>query len=326
MGKGGRKDSGLGGWFDSGAPSGGSRAVNEARVATRSDHGGGSAAGGWFETANVDSDMRNEAAWQARPEYERKWKDRQAKEASTLANKHQADVAGVKAASVTMLDTDHTDEEAWKARKMLKERSAERKRREARELAEANRRYFESVAATKRSDLIDDNLMDEEEWQLRPDLDAQNRRLKQREADDLRIKNGAATERIINVRPKIVITSPMGLEEWDKPNYVDALVFDSRDWIPRTREKYVSRLNWTASAPTTLSKRPPSWLRPWEQYDWGELAGALGNEGRATAGYDFGIEKDKKIHEQVVARQKYLIATGQMSDAKNGLATRSGVY
>ena len=49
-------------------------------------------------------------------------------------------------------------------RAKLRSASKARKAKEARELAEANKRIFSAIKKTTRSDEIDDNLMDEEEW------------------------------------------------------------------------------------------------------------------------------------------------------------------
>jgi len=291
---------------------------------------GGKAPTKFFETANVDSDIRNEAAWQARPELEAKWKARQASEKKTLALKHDADLKGVKAASVTKLDTDHTDEEAWQARKKLKARSKAKKKAEAEALAAANAKFFNSVKTTTRSDEIDDNLMDEEEWQTRPELEEQAQHLRNREAADLRLKNGAIGERLMNVRPKVVVTSPFGLAEWEKPNYVDAVQFDpasvegtAENWLPRNRDKYVARLNWSTVAPTNIRERPPTWLRSWEKYDWGELRGPP--QARATTGMNFGIAANGQATAMRLEKRRQMIASGQISDAENGLASKAGI-
>jgi len=298
-------------------------AYNEASTVTQEGYENGRRI---FESATVDSDMTNEAAWLARPELERQWREENARELAEQQAKARADKSGVRQASVTKLDTDHTDEEAWLARTKLKQRSDARRKKEKEELEAANAKFFGKVKETKRSEEIDDNLMDEWEWQIRPDLDKQNVKLKEREADDLKDKNVQYRKRLQRIKPKVEITSLWGTSEFVKPEWEEAAEFDKAStFMPRAREKYVSRLNWSSVAPTNLQVRPPSWLKAWESYDWGERKDTIMAD-RATSGHTFGVAEDAANHEKVVAKRAKDVAEGRVSDFKNGLATKSGVF
>ena len=308
---------------------------------------GEKAAGRVFETATVDSDMRNEAAWLARPELERQWKEENARELAEVQAKARADKAGVKKASVTTLDTDHTDEEAWIARKNLEKRSKARMKAEAKQLALANKKFFAGVNGTLsnvdrskmaqeecdihadqmgliRKNDMDIDITDEGEWKVRGTLAAQSAEIATRDQDDLKQKNRSIASRLASVRPKVVVTSKFGKEEWSKPEYVDAYEYDpntasatAQSWMPRNREKYVPRLNWSVISPTNLDKRPPLWLKQWEHYDWGEHDKLPSGGVRVTAGYTFGVVADEKNHERRLAKERHLIETGQVRAARH---------
>lgn len=106
----------------------------------------------------LDTDMTDEEAWKARPEFAAKSKARYAAQAAEMKAKVASDKKGVADASVTKLDTDHTDEEAWKARQTLKERSKARKAAEAAKIKAENERYKQMVKTTETSDIIDDDI------------------------------------------------------------------------------------------------------------------------------------------------------------------------
>jgi hypothetical protein len=163
----------------------------------------------------LDTDLTDERAWQARPELAAASKARMAKEAKALASANMVGQASLAKASVTKLDTDHTDEAAWKRRAELKERSRKKREEEARRLAEANRSIFSAIAKTTRSDEIDDNLMDEEEWQIRPDLALVSLERREKEAEDLVLKNRILQQRLQSIKPMVNITSPSGKAKYD---------------------------------------------------------------------------------------------------------------
>lgn len=106
----------------------------------------------------LDTDMTDEAAWKARPEFAARSKARMQKEAQMMSKKVAADKAGIKASSKTVLDTDHTDELAWQARKDLRKQSRDKRAQAEAERKAANRSIFGAIHKTKTSDKIDDDI------------------------------------------------------------------------------------------------------------------------------------------------------------------------
>lgn len=113
---------------------------------------------GLHQGKGLDTDMTDEAAWQARPEFAAKSAARMAKDAKALTRANTANAKSLQAASHTVLDTDHTDEEAWQARKELRKQSKARKKAEAKALAAKNRAIFKKISSTTTSDKLDDDL------------------------------------------------------------------------------------------------------------------------------------------------------------------------
>jgi hypothetical protein len=246
-----------------------------------------------LKPGTMDTDMTDEAAWKARPELEAKWKARQASEKKVLKGKVKSDRAGIKAAQAVdwegtkneldygqhktagdRFDTDMADEEAWKARSTLKNASKTRKAKEAAELAAANRAYRARVKNTTRSDEIDDNLMDEDAWAVRPQYIAADKEFKAREALNLEIKNAEARERLRRIKPMVEITSAHGKAEYvenPKKEYLEPFLFSSPGSPPRSRDKTSpsSAFGWSQEKhvgegvgppPIPLDKYTPEWF------------------------------------------------------------------
>jgi len=232
---------------------------------------------GLHQGKGLDTDMTDEAAWQARPEFAAKSAARMAKEAKALTRANTANAKSLQAASHTVLDTDHTDEEAWQARKELRKQSKARKKAEAKALAAKNRAIFKKISSTTTSDKIDDDLTDEVEWQSRPNMAKLSLVQRTKESVDLEVKNAEIRSRLKKVKPKIEITSEKGIETYrDGPsagNWIEAMTFQSvtspeRQLTLRSRDKYSpldDRGTWLR---TDADPKTPSWLRRCEKYDY----------------------------------------------------------
>ena len=234
-----------------------------------------------FSGKALDTDMTDEAAWKARPELEAQWKARQAAEKKVLQKKVSSDKKGILAAQQVdwegtaneldrgdhktkgdRFDTDMRDEEAWKARKTKAEESRRRKAAEAKALKEANAKFFGSVKKTTRSDEIDDNLMDEEEWNVRPDLVKVSAEKKAREQLDLEIKNAEIRERLNKIKPMVVVTSPFGVSEYtEEKGYIEPVpsIYSPTPVMPRSRDKHLIKTEGITRAHVT-DKYTPEWF------------------------------------------------------------------
>ena len=229
--------------------------------------------------------MTDEAAWQARPEFAKKSAAARAAQARALASKQVADKAGVKK-QVTTLDTDHTDEEAWKRREELKRASAEKRRAQQLAIDEANRAYKLRMASADKTKVqsffggnqdFDNDITDEEEWLSRPDLLRITSEMKVREKDDLKAKNAEIRARLKAVKPQVEITSEYGKAVYEGENagsWIDPFVFQGHT-PPRSRDKYIQRLSEDYKHDAkALQFAPPSWLKPWEKYEWSDQQAA----------------------------------------------------
>ena len=188
----------------------------------------------------------------------------------------------------SQIDTDHTDEAAWKRRAELKKERTARKRAEAAALKAANKKFFSSVHAVEGAEDVasfwggqqnmDTDLTDERAWMARADLDELSADLKQKEQTDLQIKNAHMRTRLAAIKPQVVITSDFGVKEYtDNSKWIDPFHYDGST-PPRSRDKYFSRRiyvsklsdDYARDGVEVLATSPPSWLRPWEDYQYAE--------------------------------------------------------